>query len=284
MRGDAELKAAVERALRAALGEALRIQPASPATGRVTTSAGAFFVKRAAPAHPVAAEAAGLQAIDATGAVRVPRPIAWGATAQDSFIVLEWLDLRAERDWRTAGHALAALHERTGHAYGWPTDNSIGASPQVNTPGTDWAAFWRECRLRPQFALARRHRLDRLAELEQDACAAGDALLAGHAPPASLLHGDLWRGNLAFDAGGAPVLFDPCVHHGDAECDLAMARLFGGFPPAFFSAYHARRRAAAGAERRLPLYQLYHVLNHANLFGGGYVAQAAGLVGALQAR
>jgi fructosamine-3-kinase len=103
-------------------------------------------------------------------------------------------------------------------------------------------------------------------------------LLAGHAPRPSLLHGDLWRGNLAFDGCGQPVIFDPATYYGDAETDLAMTRLFGGFPRRFYVAYDEIRPPAAGAAQRLPLYQLYHVLNHASLFGGGYVAQALALI------
>lgn len=278
------LHATLQSALAAALGSAVTLAPGSPASGRVVTSAGVFFVKLAAPAHPVAAEADGLAALAASGAVRVPRAIAWGATAQASFIALEWLDLHDDGDWRAAGRAVAALHaaaEGSAGMYGWPRDNSIGASPQINTPHARWADFWRECRLRPQFALARRHGLVSLAALEARACAASDALLAAHAPPPALLHGDLWRGNLAFDAQGQPVLFDCCVYRGDAETDLAMTRLFGGFPHAFYAAYDGAQPPRPGAAGRLPLYQLYHVLNHANLFGGGYVAQAQRLIAAL---
>lgn len=280
----APIRAALQSALAAALGRDLAFEPGSPASGRVVTNAGVFFVKLAAPAHPVAAEADGLAALAAAGALRVPKAIAWGATAQASFIALEWLDLRDDGDWQAAGRAVAALHaclDRDRSAYGWPLDNSIGASPQINTPHASWADFWRECRLRPQFTLARHHGLASLAALETQACAASDALLSAHAPPPALLHGDLWRGNLAFDAHGQPVLFDCCVHRGDAETDLAMARLFGGFPPAFYAAYHAIHAPRPGADARLPLYQLYHVLNHANLFGGSYVAQAQRLIAAL---
>lgn len=248
------------------------------ATLRVDAGAGRYFLKLGAASHPFDAEARALAAIAATRTLRVPAPIAHGVEGAHGFLLLEWLDLADDGDWAAAGDGLAALHGIEAPSFGWPRDNTIGASPQFNAPCADWREFWRERRLRPQFRLARERGLHALAELETRACAASDAILAAHAPAAALLHGDLWRGNLAFDARGEPVVFDPASYHGNAETDLAMTRLFGAFPPAFYAAYAAARPPRAGAERRLTLYQLYHVLNHANLFGGGYVAQARALV------
>jgi fructosamine-3-kinase len=186
-------------------------------------------------------------------------------------------------DWLAAGRELARLHGCTQPHFGWPRDNAIGASPQFNAPCPTWAEFYRERRLRPQFAIAAARGLHRIAAIEPLACAASDALLGAHMPKANLLHGDLWRGNLAFDTRGFPVVFDPATYYGDAETDLAMSRLFGGFPQSFYDAYDDERRPLSGAHERLHLYQLYHVLNHANLFGGGYVAQAATVISALEA-
>jgi protein-ribulosamine 3-kinase len=200
-----------------------------------------------------------------------------GRDAAPAFLILDWLDLHDAPDaaaWAAAGRALAALHQQRGADYGWDRDNTIGASPQVNTSAESWAAFWRQCRLRPQLHRA----TGALAAAEGAACAASDALLAGHEPPAAPLHGDLWRGNLGFDAQGHAVLYDPAFYYGDAETDLAMAHLFGGFAPAFFAAYDAVLPPAPGRAARRALYQLYHVLNHANLFGGGYVAQALQMI------
>lgn len=285
---EAALAQAVESAVRAALGSAWRLRAARRIGGgsiadswRIETNAQPLFLKIGAAAHPFDAEAQALEEIAATHTLRVPRPIAQGAAGASAFLVLEWIDLCDAGDWAAAGAALAALHGTAGHTYGWHRDNAIGATPQFNTPAQDWATFYRERRLRPQFRFARERGLRALAALEEAACRACDALLASQAPPASLLHGDLWRGNLAFDAAGRAVVFDPATYCGDAETDLAMARLFGGFPASFFAAYDAARAPRPGRGERLKLYQLYHVLNHANLFGGGYVAQARALIDAL---
>ncbi|GAB4473921.1 MAG: fructosamine kinase family protein [Burkholderiaceae bacterium] len=285
---DPSLAQAVESAVRAALGNAWRLRAADRVGGgsiaeawRLDATGGPLFLKTGAAAHPFDAEAQALDAIAATRTVRVPRPIAYGVAGARGFLVLEWIDLHGSGDWAAAGTSLAALHAATRETYGWHRDNAIGATPQFNAPAADWATFYRERRLRPQFNFARERGLHALAALEDAACRAADALLEREAPPASLLHGDLWRGNLAFDAAGRAVVFDPAAYWGDAETDLAMARLFGGFPEAFFTAYDAARQPRPGRRERLALYQIYHVLNHANLFGGGYVAQARALIAAL---
>ncbi len=282
------LTAAVDRALRAAGAGALRAARelgggSFGATLRVDAGSEQFFLKLGAATHPFDAEAQALEAIAATRTLRVPRPLAHGVAGAHGFLLLEWIELAGHGDWNAAGALLAELHAVEANEFGWPRDNTIGTSPQFNARCTDWAEFWRERRLRPQFALARAHGSSALAALEARACAASDRLLAGHAPRPALLHGDLWRGNFAFDSRGQPVVFDPASYHGDPETDLAMAQLFGGFPPQFYAAYDAAQPACAGRTRRLPLYQLYHVLNHANLFGGGYVAQARALIDALAA-
>lgn len=285
---DAALRATIDTALRDAGAGALREVRelgggSFGATCRIDTAAGRFFFKLGAAAHPFEAEARALEEIGATRTLRVPRPIAHGVTGKHGWLLLEWIDLAPDGDWLAAGQRLAALHAVHAKAFGWPRDNTIGATAQFNGRCATWAEFWRERRLRPQFRLAHANGHGALAALESRACSASDALLAGHAPPASLLHGDLWRGNLAFDTLGAPVVFDPSTYHGDAETDLAMARLFGGFPHALFDAYDGVHPRAPGAAQRLRLYQLYHVLNHANLFGGGYGAQARALIEALDA-
>ncbi len=229
---------------------------------RVDDGSTVAFLKIGLAGHPFDGEARALAAIAATATLRVPRVLACGVAG-------------------AAGSRLARLHACVEARFGWERDNTIGASPQINTPSANWAEFYRERRLRPQFALAAAAGHQRLPRLEAQACAASDALLGSHEPPASLLHGDLWRGNLAFDERGEPVVFDPAAYYGDAETDLAMSRLFGGFPDRFFRAYANERPPSPGARERLPLYQLYHVLNHANLFGGGYVAQAVALIARL---
>ncbi|HZQ72986.1 MAG TPA: fructosamine kinase family protein [Burkholderiales bacterium] len=203
-----------------------------------------------------------MAALAAAGA-RVPRVLALG---QDE-LVLERLELRREGDYAELARMLARVHRVTGPRYGWPRDNYIGLGVQANGWCDDWARFWLERRMRPQLALARRKGFD----LPEPSL----ALLDGHHPAPSLLHGDLWSGNAGF-CGGRPVLFDPAVYYGDRECDLAMTELFGGFPRAFYEAYGEAYPLASGYEKRKTLYNLYHLLNHLNLFGSSYLPQVRG--------
>lgn len=190
--------------------------------------------------------------------VRVPRVLDHGP----DFILLEQLDLKRNGDWAALARMLATLHRQTGPRFGWHRDNNIGATPQTNTWCDDWAEFWQERRMRPQLELARKNGFQ-LPDPPR---------LEGHHPPPSLLHGDLWRGNASFIDEG-PVIFDPAVYYGDRETDLAMTELFGGFPPEFYSVYRKLYPLDAGYEQRKQFYNLYHLLNHLNIFGAGYLAQ-----------
>lgn len=224
------------------------------------------------------AEAAGLEALAAPGVLRIPRVICHGLADEQSVLVLEYLALDGRLDGARAGEALAALHAVTAKHFGWHRDNTIGATPQDNTPSSDWAAFWRERRLAPQLALAAAQghggRLQRDGERLLDVL---DALL-DHAPAASLLHGDLWGGNIGATTSGEPVIFDPAVYYGDREADLAMTELFGGFDDRFYHSYRHCWAIDPGYTTRKVLYNLYHVLNHYNLFGGAYARQARGMI------
>lgn len=210
-----------------------------------------------------AAEADGLRALRAAG-VRAPEPFAHGVRDGAAFIEMERLELGATPDWRAMAHMLAALHRQVSDRFGWASDNWIGLSPQKNALGGDWPAFFRDCRLMPQIERARRSGF----ALEMPPLSA----LQAHRPQPALVHGDLWGGNVGFTAAG-PVIFDPAVYYADREVDLAMTELFGGFPRAFYSAYREAFPLEPGYERRRPLYNLYHLLNHLNLFGAGYLAQ-----------
>jgi fructosamine-3-kinase len=251
---------------------------------RWETDGGPVFVKLAAVAQASAfeAEADGLRALSAAAALRVPDVLAVASAGDECALVLEWIEAGpcSTRSEERLGRQLAALHRCTGARFGWHRDNTIGRTPQSNEPSDDWVRFYAERRLDFQLQLAARNGLDsrvierghRLAEL----CA---VFFAGHRPVPSLLHGDLWGGNWATVAGSdEPVIFDPAVYFGDREADLAMTRLFGGFGPAFYRAYAEAWPLAAGAETRSRLYDLYHVLNHWNLFGGGYGRQAATMI------
>lgn len=236
-----------------------------------------YFVKtnRAELLEMFVAEAAGLAELATARAIRVPQPVCHGVAGGQAFLVLEHLSLSAVGNAALLGRQLAALHKHTHAEFGWHRDNTLGATPQTNAWRSDWIEFWREQRLVPQLERAAENGaprqllvqgwrlLDRLGEV-----------LADHQPQASLLHGDLWSGNFAYCAG-QPVLFDPAVYYGDRETDLAMSELFGGFPSEFYAAYRQAWPLAPGYERRRTLYNLYHVLNHFNLFGGGYADQAS---------
>ena len=225
------------------------------------------------PTDMFAAEADALQAIARTGTVRVPAVV----TAGDRFLLLEYVPMRGRDAAADAqlGRALARLHQTTTRQYGWHRDNYIGTTPQPNQPSADWVAFYRESRLRPQVELlAGRTDGETLRALSAQLSAGLPRLFEDYQPPAALLHGDLWSGNAAATTEGQPVVYDPASYYGDPETDLAMAELFGGFSPDFLAGYQEIAPVHPGYGRRRRLYQLYHMLNHANLFGGGYISRA----------
>lgn len=230
-----------------------------------------------------AAEADGLRELAAAGVVRVPRPIASGRGGQTAFLVLEWLNLGGRERPDDLGRQLASLHRHSRATFGWWRDNHIGSTPQANSPLPDWVDFFRARRLRPQFDLARRNAAPRgLLRQGEQLLECLEAFFPGYHPTPSLLHGDLWGGNHGY-ADGLPVVFDPAVYYGDREADLAMTELFGGYPAAFSAAYRESWPLDPGYRVRRHLYNLYHVLNHFNLFGGGYAAQAERMAGRLLA-
>lgn len=247
---------------------------------RVSDGSRFYFVKlnRAEKAAMFEAEAQGLREMGRIAAVKVPKPISWGVAAGQCYLILEWLTLgRGSGDWYQMGKQLALLHrEKSPNGFGWQRDNTIGDTPQKNAWMVCWLDFWREQRLGFQLQLAQRRggHFRRGAEL----LAALPALLAGHSPEPSLVHGDLWSGNAAFTTAGEPVLLDPATYYGDREVDIAMTELFGGFPASFYEGYQAEWPLAPGYSRRKVLYNLYHILNHFNLFGGSYGNQAEGMI------
>jgi len=253
------------------------------AATRIDGSDGPLFLKTCAATSgwQLEAEADGLAGLHEAGFLRVPKVLGRGSVSDTSWLALEWLELRppTARSDAALGMALAQQHLAGGDRFGWRRDNAIGATPQPNTRGDDWAAFFATERIGAQVRLGAQAGWPRsLVARSRDLQARVPALLAGRRPVPALLHGDLWSGNRAADPQGGPVVFDPAVHYGDAECDLAMARLFGGFAPEFFAAYDELLAPAPGRERRARLYQLYHVMNHATLFGGTYVREAERLI------
>jgi len=280
----------VRTELEAATGLRFRGAPQQLAVGggfatgeRWESDSGPVFVKVADRQRLalLEAEAAGLRELADAAALRVPSVLAAGVAGSQAFLAVEWIEFRAAtpRTEARLGELLAAQHRVTAPRFGWHRDNTIGATPQSNAWTDDWTRFFAERRLGFQLDLAAQQgHSGRLIERGRRLCEQLDALLRGHRPVPSLLHGDLWGGNWAADETGNPVVFDPAVYFGDREADLAMTRLFGGFGRAFYDAYESAWPLEAGADVRFDLYNLYHVLNHLNLFGGGYRGQAETLI------
>jgi len=230
-----------------------------------------FFLKSrsAAPAGMFAAEALGLAALARAEAVRVPAVIHAG----DEFLLLEFIapGRASPAAWRRLGRALARMHAAAAPCFGFDTDNWCSASPQPNPRMTDGYEFFACARLMYQGRRAYdAGLLDRsLLRALEDLAQCLRARIPVQAP--ALLHGDLWQGNVIADAAGEAVLIDPAAHWGWPEADIAMTRLFGGFPEEFYAGYRECRPLDSGWERRLPLYNLYHLLNHLNLFGRAWL-------------
>ncbi|MDH4316080.1 MAG: fructosamine kinase family protein [Gammaproteobacteria bacterium] len=241
-----------------------------------------WFVKTGSSASlsQFEAESDGLRELRAAGAVRVPDPIACGSVGNDSYLVLEWLALEQRNAGSDAklGEGLALQHRCCADRFGWHRDNTIGATPQRNTWNADWQDFFRRERIGYQLALAAQNGFGGELQEQGDIAMAGiGRMFAKYRPLPSLLHGDLWGGNYA-SVNSEPVIFDPAVYFGDRETDLAMTRLFGGFGEAFYRAYETSWPLDAGHEERSVLYQLYHVLNHLNIFGAGYLSRSLQLL------
>lgn len=244
------------------------------------------FVKTGPAGHAAmyAAEAAGLSALRAAG-VNAPEPYAHGLRGGKAYIEMEYLSLGGPADWPALARMLAVLHSDTGGRFGWPQDNYIGLNAQQNGEYDDWIEFWRERRLAPQLALAGKNGYGSVVRTGMEKIMAGfSALFAGYEPLPSLLHGDLWSGNAGFLRDSKPVLFDPAVYRGDREADVAMTELFGGFARDFYPAYREVQPLDRGYEVRRDLYNLYHLLNHLNLFGAGYLGQVRSTLARLLAQ
>lgn len=228
-----------------------------------------------------AGEARGLVALASAATTRTPAVLGYGKDERCAFILLEWLVLSPlnHAAGSVLGRALAQQHRCFGETCGWSEHNFIGTNPQINTPHPAWPHFFATCRLRPQLDLALFRGLDK--GLHAKGLAIVDrlgGLFVDYRPRASLLHGDLWSGNVGQLADSEPVIFDPACYWGDRETDIAMSELFGGLPTSFHTAYRAEWPLDAGYERRKPLYNLYHILNHYNLFGDAYLGQAGRMI------
>jgi len=226
------------------------------------------------------AEADGLKELANAGAVRVPKVLGCVCSNNDCLLALEWLDFELTTDAteKMLGRQLALQHRTCADRFGWHRDNTIGSTPQHNAWSDDWVQFFAELRLGVQLELAAHNGYTgEIQTLGQRVKENTGRFFRDYWPEASLLHGDLWSGNRAV-AGDAPVVFDPAVYYGDRESDIAMTKLFGGFSDDFYAAYEETWPMAEGHESRVPLYQLYHILNHLNLFGSSYRGRALRLL------
>lgn len=223
------------------------------------------------------AEFAGLSELKSARAVRVPNPYLVGEHDEQCYLVLEYLALHPANDsaQEKLGQLLARQHEATQEQYGWSRSNTIGLTPQYNQWNEDWCEFFSTQRLEPQIKLLEaKSGNEMLAKAAREMQSNLDRYLSGDAPKASLLHGDLWSGNMAMLSSGEPVIFDPAVYYGDPESDIAMTEMFGGFTRPFYSSYRKLNPDTPDGAIRRELYRLYHWLNHCNLFGSTYHSSA----------
>lgn len=230
------------------------------------------------------AEAAGLEELDTTKTVSVPKVIACNKTDHYAYLVLEYIALRAKNSQseRLFALQLASLHRQKQPFYGWHNDNTIGSTPQYNDCHENWVSFWQQQRLGTQLKLAAQQGYGgKLQSSGEKLCADIGVLFSNYSPPPALLHGDLWSGNVAADQQNNPVMFDPACYYGDREADIAMTELFGGFGAEFYAVYQEQYPLDSGYSSRKTLYNLYHILNHLNLFGSSYLRRAETMIATL---
>jgi len=226
-----------------------------------------------------AAEAEALRAMAQSNTVRVPVPVCYGEFGDQCYIVMEYLALAGAVNLQRLGQQLAAMHKVTAEAFGWSIDNTIGSTAQPNTRTDDWVNFWREQRLGYQLELAASNGYGGDLQRKGERLMADmHVLFESYRPEASMLHGDLWSGNYGALADGEPVIFDPAFYYGDREADVAMTTLFGGFGNGFYQAYNETWPLDEGYKVRRTFYNIYHIINHLNLFGGAYHGQAVSMI------
>ena len=226
------------------------------------------------------AEYRALQILNTTPCPQSPQPLLVGSSGKRSFIAMQYIDLVHHGDWAQLGAAIAKFHaSQEQRQYGWQEDNFIGPTPQKNAWHNNWAMFFAEQRVGFMLQLLKERGVE-FADI-QTVVSNVHKLLSGHQPAASPLHGDLWSGNVGFYQQQA-FWFDPAFYFGDRETDIAMAELFGGFPPAFFTGYNQQWPLTESYQWRKPVYQLYHLLNHCLLFGDSYHSATTLIIDNLQ--
>ncbi|UJF24463.1 fructosamine kinase family protein [Suttonella sp. R2A3] len=244
-----------------------------------------YFVKRNHPREydNFFQEAQGLAALAQSKYIAVAEPLAIGRDNTQAFLILTEITRGQanEQTWFDFGEQLARMHQSTTAAqFGWHEDNTIGANQQRNAWCDDWVSFFAEMRLKPQLQQAQSYLSSRLMNDIESIIETLDRLLQPPARP-QLIHGDLWSGNVMINAQGEGVLIDPAVYYGHGEADIAMTQLFGGFPEVFYQGYQQIQSIAPGFGLRARIYNLYHLLNHLNIFGGGYLSSVTDQVAAI---
>ena len=240
-----------------------------------------YFVKTNASGRQgmFAAEVRGLAALASSNTLKVPKPLCFGDDGSQSYIVMEYLALNGRADQQLLGEQLAAMHMVTADQFGWDIDNTIGATHQPNARSDDWLAFWRDQRLGFQLQLAAKNGYGgELQSLGEKLLVEMPKLFSGRDVQSSMLHGDLWGGNVAGLIDGTPVIYDPAFYYGDREADIAMTYVFGGFSPDFYASYQNVYPLDDGFAVRKTFYNIYHIINHLNLFGGGYYGQSINMI------
>ena len=255
-------------------------QSTSGPTARISCGENRYFLKLGSNPDVLKAEYDGLSALANSDTIRVPNPIIVETFNKTTVLVSEYIELTGRKtDYLRLASSLFALHSHHGNRFGWHRDNYIGRSHQLNNQCDDWLEFFLNYRLIFQLEMAWQNgysgNFRLLGEKMPDAVG---AILKHHHPLPSLLHGDLWSGNYGFDSRGEPVIIDPAVYHGDAETDLAMMQLFGSPPTRFFDKYQELSPLPDGWQLRKSVYNLYHILNHLNIFGSSYRSHAESLM------
>lgn len=245
-----------------------------------------YFIKlnRAELLPMFEAEFAGLEEMLVSNTVRVPKPIVYGVLADKAFLIMEMMSLKSGNNTsdKQLGHQLAALHRIKQPFFGWHQNNTIGSTEQLNHNSDNWIEFWKNNRLGFQLSLAERNGYgSKLFQTGEKLCHSLYHFFGSYTPHPSLLHGDLWSGNASVSDDNEPVIYDPACYYGDRETDIAMTTLFGGFSSSFYAAYNESYPMHSGYRVRKTLYNLYHILNHLNLFGEAYLHQAQNMIDSL---
>jgi len=277
------LKINIEKILSKFVGDSVTIIDFSPVGGgsinetfKLSTTAGNFFIKKNSASlypHMFQKETQGLKLLSYADVIATPEVVGIGESNNESFLILKFIDggLKKSSFWDIFGQQLANLHKNTDEYFGLNHDNYIGSLEQLNNQHSNWSDFFREERLETQVRLARNN-----GKIEKRTVSVFDNFYTKldnifPAEPPALLHGDLWGGNFMVNELGSPVIIDPAVYYGHREMDLGMSQLFGGFDKQFYVSYNKYHPLENGWEERMEYCNLYPLMVHVNLFGGGYI-------------